>query len=154
MASMAPPKNPPPPPKKMLTIAVGNMMNAARTLNFRYIIRTVPKRTKLRMIPIMKLKAASAIIHGRKAVHHTAKPGDNNAIAFAMIRPAAIATNAAGSHHHLTSNGTLPYGPYHPGPKAPTGTGVDTTGGEPNAPTGGAAGTGTGAAGRGSGTVW
>ena len=156
MASMAPPKKPPPPPKKMLTIAVGNMMNAASTLNFRNIIRTAPKRIKLRMIPIMKLKAASETTHGSKPLHQKAKPGDNNAMAFAMIRPAATATNAAGSHHNLTSNGTLPYGPYHPGPKAPTGTDVDMIGGgeDPNAPTGAAVGTGTGATGAGAGTVW
>jgi hypothetical protein len=90
-------------------------------------------------------------------VLHVAKnPGDSRAIPFAIIRPAAIATNAAGSHHDLTSNGAFPYGPYHIGPKAPTGTDVDPTdgGGDPNAPTGGVVGTGTGATGAGAGTVW
>ena len=82
---------------------------------------TAPKRIKLRMIPIMKLKAASDTTHGSKPLHQKAKPGDNNAMAFAMIRPAATATSAAGSHHNLTSNGTLPYGPYHPGSESPDG---------------------------------
>jgi hypothetical protein len=53
----------------------------------------------------------------------------------------------------LTSNGALPYGPYHPGLKAPT-TGVDMTGGGPNAPTGAGAGIDAGATGEGAGTVW
>jgi hypothetical protein len=154
MASTAPPKNPPPPPKKMLTIAVGKMMNAARTLNFRNIIRTAPKRIKLRMIPIMKLKAASATTHGSKPLHHKTKPGDNNAMAFAMIRPAAIATSAAGNHHHLTSNGAFGNGPYHPGPKAPTG-GATGTGLGPKAPTGAATGADVvGATGIPAGTLW
>ena len=155
MASMAPPKNPPPPPKKMLTIAVGNMMNAARTLNFRYIIRTVPKRTKLRMIPIMKLKAASPSSHGSKPLHQKAKPGDNNAMAFAIMRPAAMATKAAGNHHHLTSNGGFGNGPYHPGPKAPTGVVVTGTGPGTKGPTGAPIGADVvGATGRGAGTLW
>jgi hypothetical protein len=100
------------------------------------------------------LKAASPTTHGSKPLHHKAKPGDSNAMAFAMTRPAATATNAAGSHHNLTSNGAFPYGPYHPGPKAPTGTGVDTTGGGDPNPTGAGVGTGTGATGTGAGTVW
>ena len=135
MASMAPPKKPPPPPKKMLTIAVGNMMNAARTLNFKNIIRTAPKRIKLKMIPIMKLKAASETTHGSKPLHQKANPGDSNAMAFAIMRPAATATKTAGNHHHLTSNGAFGNGPYHPGPKAPTGAVVIGPGPGAKAPT-------------------
>lgn len=153
MASMTPARNPP--PMKRLRIAAGNIMNAAKTLNFRNIIKTAPKRIRPRTIPSMKVNEDRAVSHGRKPLHHVAKAGDSNAMAFAMIRPAAIATNAAGSHHHLTSKGAFPYGPYHPGPKAPTG--VDITGGgtgDPKAPTGEVVGTGTGATGTGAGTVW
>ena len=114
-----PAKNPP--PMKRLRIAVGNITKAARTLNFRKIIMTATKRINPRMIPSMKLNELRAGTHGRKAPQKVVNAGDSRAIAFAMTRPAAIATNTAGSHHHLTSNGGFGNGPYHPGPNAPTG---------------------------------
>ena len=119
MPSKAPAKNPP--PMKRLSTAVGNMTNAARTLNFKKIITTATKRINPRIMPSIKLNGPRPGTHERSAPQKVVNPGDSNAIAFAMTRPAAKATNTAGNHHHLTSNGGLGNGPYHPGPKAPTG---------------------------------
>ncbi len=139
MPSIAPAKNPP--PKKMLRTAVGNIMKAARTLNFRIIITTAPKRISPRMIPSMKLNGLRAGTHGRIAPQKAVNPGESRAIAFAMIRPAEIATSTAGNHHHRTSNGGFGNGPYHPGPIVPTGAEATGTGLEPKAPTGAPTGT-------------
>ena len=110
-----------------------------------------PTRTKPRTTPSMKPNEPKAGNHGRKALHVAKNPGDSRAIPFATIRPAAIATNAAGSHH-LTSNGALPHGPYHPGPIATGAEGIDA-GADPKAPTATGA-EATGATGAGAGTAW
>jgi len=146
MPRIPPAKNPP--PIKRLKTAVGNIMKAAKTLNFRNIMMTAPKRIKPRMIPNMKLNGPRDGTHGRKAPQKVRNPGDSRAIAFAITRPAAIAVSAAGNHHHLTSNGGFGNGPYHPGPKAPTGVettgpGVDATGGITGADIAGATGMAT-----------
>ena len=117
-------------------MAVGNITKAARTLNFRNIITTAPKRIIPRMIPIMKLNGPRAGTHGRKAPQKVVKPGDSKATALAITRPAAIVTNTAGNHHHLTSSGGFGKGPYHPGPNAPTGAGATGPGAGGNTPTG------------------
>jgi len=151
MPSMPPAKNPP--PMKRLRIDVGNITKAARTLNFRNIITTAPKRIIPKMTPIMKLNGPRAGTHGRKAPQKVMNPGDSRATAFAITRPAAIATNTAGNHHHLTSNGGFGNGPYHPGPSAPTGAATTGPGDGGNAPTGGAGADTGGATGTGAGTL-
>jgi len=152
MPSIPPAKNPP--PMKRLRMAVGNVTKAARTLNFRNIMTTAPNSIIPRIIPIMKLNGPSAGTHGRKEPQKVVKSGESKAMAFAITRPPAIATNTAGSHHHLTSKGGFGNGPYHPGPRAPTGGGETGTGAGANGPTGAATGpAGAGIAGIGAGTL-
>lgn len=127
---------------KRLTIAVGNIMRAARTLNFSKIITTAPKRIMPRIIPNMKSKkTVPIVIHGvSHTINQVSNPGASNPAALTVIKQAENTTNTAGNHHHLTSNGGFGNGPYHPGPKAPTGAEATGMGAEPMAPTGAAVG--------------
>jgi hypothetical protein len=141
---------------KRLRSAVGNITRAARILNFRKIITTAPKRISPRMIPSMKSKyTVAGVIQG---VSHTVtqdkKPADRRAAALTNIKLAANTTITAGNHHHLTSSGGLGNGPYHPGPKAPTG-GPTEAGVGPKGPVGAATGADiVGATGITAGTLW
>ncbi len=101
-----------PPPMKRLTIAVGNITNAASTLNPRRSMTTAPTRTRPSIIPSMKAKLPRNATHGTNPTHIAKKPGERRATAFAMISPAEINSKATATHRDLKNENWCGNGPY------------------------------------------
>jgi hypothetical protein len=102
-----------PPPMNRLTMAAGNTISAARTLNPKKSITKAPSITRPSTTPSMKPKAPRLATHGKNATQAVKKTGESSATPFKKMRNAAVPSRASGNHQKRIKNGAFGNGPIH-----------------------------------------